>query len=277
MNSDSAFYIGTKHEVCEDYALHAPDHILVSDGCSSSPQTDCGARIVCLTASKYQTYKMPRAALAPLATKMGQLIGASEDSLDVTLLSGHFNNDGNFAIQMFGDGNIVFETKSGIMYVISANYKRSAPYYVSYLHDVENDKLWSNISGNSYEVKLIIIDGENIRTYKTDEKYSFNKDLIPSQDFSFSPKGNRLILDPSSIRWAALSSDGLEAFYEYIVTDTSKYLKPIPFLDVVQEFFKIRNTKGSFVQRRMNMFRKACERKGWYNGDDISVAIMSME
>ena len=46
--SDSYFKIGKTHLICQDYALHSEGHISLSDGCSSSPNTDIGSRLLCL-------------------------------------------------------------------------------------------------------------------------------------------------------------------------------------------------------------------------------------
>ncbi|HYO91642.1 MAG TPA: hypothetical protein VEQ40_08400, partial [Pyrinomonadaceae bacterium] len=61
MNADSAFLIGATHAVCQDYAvagngtpderaavsnLQANPYVILSDGCSSSPDTDIGARLL---------------------------------------------------------------------------------------------------------------------------------------------------------------------------------------------------------------------------------------
>ena len=61
MNADSAFRMGSTHAVCQDYAVAsawtaaahtdgaAPPprpYIILSDGCSSTPDTDVGARLL---------------------------------------------------------------------------------------------------------------------------------------------------------------------------------------------------------------------------------------
>jgi len=277
MKSDSAFYIGTTHEVCEDYAVSGDDFIIVSDGCSSSPKTDVGSRIACEVAVKYNAYKFPKLVLSPLTSKMAGLIGLPDHAMDVTFLSAHIEEE-KVIIQMIGDGNIIIKSKDGTMYVISAEYSRSAPYYISYMSSPENDKLWDGIPGNFYEIDYTIMDGGEPRTYKQDMNCSFNeKTFIPNSEFYFGPKMNRIVLDIKDVDWMALSSDGLRSFYEQIETETSSYSKSVPYLEVVKELFKIKNNNGRFIQRRLNKFRKACARKNWHNGDDISLAVMSME
>src|SRR5689334_13151177 len=49
MNSDCGFCIGDTHVVCQDYATaHGGEcaYAILADGCSSSPDTDIGARLL---------------------------------------------------------------------------------------------------------------------------------------------------------------------------------------------------------------------------------------
>jgi hypothetical protein len=54
MKADSYFEIGSTHQVCQDYALaYASDdfaYAIMSDGCTSSLNTDIGARLVSVIA-----------------------------------------------------------------------------------------------------------------------------------------------------------------------------------------------------------------------------------
>ena len=56
MNANSTFSIGKNHIVCEDYALAYTGPIItyaiVSDGCSSSPDVDFGARCLAMSAKR---------------------------------------------------------------------------------------------------------------------------------------------------------------------------------------------------------------------------------
>ena len=50
MNTDCAFYIGTTHEVCQDYALTGEYSVAIADGCSGSVLSDFGSRVLSVTA-----------------------------------------------------------------------------------------------------------------------------------------------------------------------------------------------------------------------------------
>ena len=160
------------------------------------------------------------------------------------------------------------------------SYAKSAPYYVSYYLSKNDDILWDKILNNKYTVEYTQItepDKEGIfftSVYNAPNNNFSPGHFIPNCDFSFSPKINKLALNIEDIEWIALSSDGLNSFYEQITTETSKYNKPIWYIDVIIELLKIKNTNGKFVQRRLNKFRKNCIKKNWYNADDISLSVL---
>src|SRR6476659_1428102 len=46
MNADATINIGATHALCQDYVIAKDRHVILSDGCSSSPDTDIGARLL---------------------------------------------------------------------------------------------------------------------------------------------------------------------------------------------------------------------------------------
>ncbi len=284
MKNDSAFYIGTTHKVCEDYAVNKNKIIVVSDGCSSSPNTDIGARIVCECAKEHsRTNWIKRNVIMYHAKQIISIMDVPKRALDVTLLTA-FEKDDKIIVETIGDGNIIFKTKDGILHVVSMNYARSAPYYMNYISDKEDDFAWSNIPDNDYTIEYSTIK-YNGKIDDDEDSYSIETHLNPDGgisvlnaildcSFSFSEKGNNIELDKKNIEWIALSSDGLESFYEKVATETSLVNKSVWYIDVIIDLLKINNTNGKFVQRRLNKFRKTCAKKNWYNADDVSLAIL---
>ena len=58
INVDHYMTIGSSHQVCEDYIISGTEpfpYIILSDGCSSSKDTDIGARILAQCAKNYLT------------------------------------------------------------------------------------------------------------------------------------------------------------------------------------------------------------------------------
>ena len=137
--------------------------------------------------------------------------------------------------------------------------------------------LWNKILDNEYTIEYTEIeDLDKNKSIKLINDKS-DKSFIPNCEFYFSPKINKLVLNKEDVEWVALSSDGLGSFYEQIETETSKYNKPINYIDVIIELLKIKNTNGRFIQRRLNKFRKDCIKKNWYHADDISLAVLYMD
>ena len=54
MNANCAINIGSTHALCQDYALARNDgpYVILSDGCSSSPDTDVGSRLLVKASEK---------------------------------------------------------------------------------------------------------------------------------------------------------------------------------------------------------------------------------
>jgi hypothetical protein len=276
---DSAFYIGTTHEKCEDYALHYENLIMISDGCSSSSNTDIGSRLICEVAKKYDSYKFRKGLLIPFCSKIVDMIGIPQESLDVTLLSAYVENNHIF-IEGTGDGNIIICTKNNILHILSMSYELSAPYYMSYILNKERDLLWQNIRNNKFKIVYTRTDLENTFFYQTtsNDNCEFNSGhlIFPYSLFRFSPTNGKVVLPTKDIKWVALSSDGLNSFYTKVRSETSDYTQSIDHVLVIRELMKIKNTNGKFVQRRMNKFRKTCEKLDWHNADDISLAVISL-
>src|SRR6266496_2217714 len=160
MNADSAFIIGASHTVCQDYAVaghslltqRAPDinsaatpYIILSDGCSSSPDTDIGARLLVKAAEQILL-----APLRPLANELAEMhkesarrallwagiAGLQPQALDATLLTVHFSDDG-LILGCSGDGVIALQSWAGELDVYVISYLSGYPLYPGYAHQPE--------------------------------------------------------------------------------------------------------------------------------------------
>src|SRR6185295_20387035 len=116
MNADSTFMIGTTHSVCQDYALannaSNASNVIVTDGCSTSPDTDIGARLLVRAASQLLSNQHSADVVAlhkeaaRLALEWTRDIGLQPESVDVTLLTAHLH-DGEVIVGASGDGLIL--------------------------------------------------------------------------------------------------------------------------------------------------------------------------
>ena len=69
---------GKTHKICEDYIIsgyNPAPYIILSDGCSSSKNTDVGARVLCHVAKQY------------LENSKDSIISINKDSMELILFS----------------------------------------------------------------------------------------------------------------------------------------------------------------------------------------------
>jgi hypothetical protein len=277
MNCDCAFYIGTTHEVCQDYAIANEDSIVVSDGCSGSLMTDVGSRVLSITASNKikeinSLSEFDEKECILLARPSVKMLNISYDCLDATLLASSVNED-YLDVMCCGDGVIVIKMEAGHSVVIDCAYSDSYPFYINYLcsqnqryeywmqnhnkRDITITYLLPNGEfkeiANDHEFKMMLVSGITIDTIE-------NKTLvkIPNKEHF--------------VKHISILSDGVHSFYETIKTETSRYNRSVDYLDVLKELLSFKNYNKAFVQRRINKFRKDCVKKNWANADDVSLA-----
>lgn len=282
--SDAAFVIGKTHKVCQDYAIvagrdSAPRSVWLSDGCSSSPNTDVGARLITHGVQQRLTTFRPavdaensatsqkefetliRKCLRS-ATRTGKSLGVPPDFLDATLLGLVSEQDSVYAV-LYGDGAAVFGRDDGMREVYRAHYGAGYPFYPAYLADRGRCACWRDVPGNEHTITKTTLfpDGRVGETRKipADAPWFFLRQPV---------KG---------LRFAAVLSDGIESFQNRIETETCSTFRPVDYLWAVQELTAFKNFNGEFVHRRLQSFEKECFRQGRHHNDDISLAAMSFE
>jgi len=279
MNTDCAFYIGTTHDICQDYALAGQKSIAVSDGCSGSPRSDIGSRVLTITAMNKMKEldsltNFDEKECILLARPAIKMLNIPNECLDATLLTATAYETGAMAL-CYGDGVIAVKIKDGNLIIIDCAYSDSYPFYINYLYDQTGRYSDWIQNHNKRDVAQTVLspEGEWISTESLHNDVGRIEDslgLIRSSD-------NRTIIEIVSrdeIEYIALMSDGVHSFYETITTGTSKCNKSLPYINVVQELLSFKNFNTSFVQRRMNKFRKNCAKKNWGNADDVSLAVI---
>lgn len=265
MNSDSAFYIGKTHQVCQDYAAHGISKTgmpfaIISDGCSSSPDTDFGSRLLVKSCANLFTnitgwYQSDHILVE--AIYQAQELNLPENAIDATLLTAQKLDDETYSISCAGDGVIAKIRKDGIIDVIQVEYPSGAPYYLSYLFAPERAVLFKEKFG----LKRIV------------KKYSIINDKICDLRIEEDESGSQYIFEEKVGDYVTLAvmSDGVLSFMEAVVTPTSKMSVPIPPEKILKELLAFKNYNSVFVQRRLQRFRKDCEEHGWFSTDDISL------
>jgi serine/threonine protein phosphatase PrpC len=266
MNTDCAINIGSTHSLCQDYVIarngsadSGGPYVILSDGCSSSPDTDIGARLLvrameqCLKTDGATAIEELHQNAARLALGWADSIGVASQSVDATLLTAHISGE-SLIVACSGDGVIMLESQTGLLdlYVISS--PSGYPYYPSYARQPER-------------LSELISNGRTTKEIK-----HFRRELIevttsdsPTEVFK---------LNASDYKFAAVASDGIDSFFRTQQSTTGKRIEDVCLLDVLQEFWSFKNFHGAFVERRLNRFMKDAHGNGWQHADDLSIGVI---
>lgn len=253
MNVDVFFTTGKTHTVCQDYAATAGnEYIVLSDGCSSSPHTDIGARLLCRIAVQDGILGACDRA-APL---LGALI-LPEQSLDATLLSAE-RKGGVVQVLMIGDGVVVGRRRDGVCKIIVVEYPSGAPRYPSYdLNPARRTRYFSEFGGQM-RITTTVDKEEVLDVPLKDEP-------VEPLVFDFPTEEYDLVL---------LFSDGVQSFHRPVPNSTCGATSPVPLTEVLAEMLAIKGFVGQFIVRRAKRFLKDASAKGWVHDDDFSVAAL---
>lgn len=253
MNTDSHFTIGKSHKVNQDYADHGSGFVLVSDGCSSSNNTDFGSRLLVKTYKNFINHEEGSFfhALEDSLHIINRL-RMSEESLDATLLSIK-TDDKKYYLQVSGDGFFAKVKNDGSIEYKSFSYPSGAPYYLNYINDMERMNKYKEL----YGTKLII------KTY--------NENLLLNQEEIENCFVYKFEESLDNIKYLSVMTDGIASFVQPNTNETSKSNIQVPEYNIIKELVGYKNSNGEFVKRRMHAFAKHCIINNWENIDDYSV------
>lgn len=264
MQLDSFFIIGKSHKVCEDYALcNSASHNFfgVSDGCSSSKDTDFGSRILLKSFEQNTSFMFDRKYIEAIwarAVNITDTLKMPVTCLDATINIGYNTQvEGVDAIQVIciGDGFIVAQMNDNSFELIEIEYDQNAPYYLSYVFDTDRKKQY--MAQN--QKKKVTIKEYNENLELTDEYPSTTDENIKVDEFS------KLWFPTSVYKSVSLFSDGLKTFIPH---DQTK--QKIPLAKIVKELISFPIINGEFVKRRCMKFIKTYPEHAFY--DDVSMA-----
>jgi hypothetical protein len=253
---DTFSKIGKSHQVCEDYIFSGDDpvkYIILSDGCSSSKNTEMGARILCHLAKQYLRYRKDDYRFPYLdydemglwiihnAELTAKHMGLEKTCLDATLIVA-FEFKAKVHVYIFGDGTIVTQNQDGMTSVSEIEFTSNAPYYLSYKIDPERMASFHKM-GQDLIIKTTITNiNENKYAYDFKCRFKFRLEKFPK---------------------ILIASDGMSSFI--------KNGEPEQTLNIANEFLNFKSTKGEFLKRRLKRALKVYEKNGLYNYDDLSV------
>jgi len=268
MNTNSTYYIGKDHIVCEDYALtgNLQDRItfaIVCDGCSASPDVDFGARVLAMAARETFQYILSvedglfpgmNPEISPARFGLMTINKANEvcrsfrhlhpQALDATLLVA-WVQDKKLNAYLYGDGVLVHRKNTSVN-TVHIGLTSGAPDYLSYNLDKQRLNGYNSLKDNVKEIACTT-NGETIQVNgKPFEPYVLSCDVTEGDVIS-------------------VISDGINSF-RHANND------PILWTELVDEFTGYKNFEGEFVQRRLAAFNRKCLKEGIIHSDDISIA-----
>ena len=260
MNFNHLFRKGSTHKVCQDYSLTRESEIcklaLMSDGCSGSPDTDFGSRLLVSNMAKlmqnstFQDISFACQLASINASRDAFSLGYSSRCLDATLGGIYYDKSSNKVDAfLYGDGVVILKSPDTDYITV---YKRSfytdsgqeMPVYPIYKH------LNLDISHINYKFEQFLV-------YK-DRTEVLNGYDGPAEQKAFwiSP----VIWD---IEFLAVCSDGINTFI--------KNKDAFDFSTVIRELFFIKNKKGEYLERHYNFLLSDYKID---HSDDLSIVSM---
>jgi hypothetical protein len=278
MNSGCAMYIGKTHRICQDYAMTGThpngEFAILADGCSSSEDSDIGARLLVRSASRELELRRvidPRLlgtgpfylACLQRSSSCSQSLGLSPVALDATLLMVHATKR-RFIATCYGDGIVALGRADGSIEAHSIQFENGFPNFPSYLLDpVRRQHYETHDKGTQHITTWTLADGavQKTNTVKTDQPISLWQG------------------DCADYHFVALISDGAHTFEQMTEVGALKTPTPVPVPaeEILVELLAFKSFRGEFVRRRLQTFLRQCEVNARYHNDDFSVGAVFFE
>lgn len=262
--TDTFLEMGSQHKVCEDYIIkgnYPTPYIILADGCSSSNNSEMGARILCHLAKQYLKYRKDDLHeldqrktgnwIIHNAEMTARQLGLSTSCLDATLIIA-FQLENRIQIFMYGDGVIIRKIRD-LTEVTTIDFApANAPFYLSYLVDQERFDCYHDMKNEL--VKTIFHNGE----LKSSETFAYDAQIFF--------KGN-------AFDTLFICSDGISSFISGDRTER----KLISHMEILPNLMSFKNTKGEFLKRRAGKELKTLSKSGIHHYDDLSIGAFHYE
>lgn len=247
----SGFVMGQTHTVCQDYAYHEGCLALLSDGCSGSPHTDMGSRMLVHAArGHFRAFGAidPTSSII-LANGMVASMGLPVEALDATLIGVYEDEQAGMLRGVIqGDGHLLARRREDSVWeTFTLDHPSNAPYYPSYGASPARDQRYREVYGVETHVTSTV---DRVEV----------KDTCPGRlEVSFPCQKYDMLCG---------ASDGLSD-----IVDADR--NPVPLDVVVGELLTFRVISQGFVERRLRKFvRRQAGKLGWKNNDDISLCLV---
>jgi hypothetical protein len=256
LHYDHYHTIGLTHQVCQDYVVSGEEptpFIVLSDGCSSSPNSEIGAKILTLTTQQilknadqwpldYADFGQQLINTALNVTKRLQL---SDGVLDATVMLAFLQED-NIMVYVYGDGCLLFTDHDGNIGTIEVVFTHNAPFYLTYW--VNKERLLEYAM--SEPEPLLLRDSVN----GLSEPKAFQTPLI----FSLPLKKYKFI---------GIASDGASHFVDI------KKSEKMPLYGIATNLLAFPDTSNEFIKRHTIDVLAQQAKIGIYPIDDLSIGV----
>jgi len=250
MEADAHFIMGSTHGVCQDYALAGRAGsrwaAIVCDGCSSSPDTDLGARVL---ARAFLAALMRQAVVTEaidhalaVASEVIANLSLPHDALDTTLCGWVIENDVAHGF-IHGDGLLAIRRAGGDE-IHQAAQPANAPDYPSYRCDPGRAQAHHLKYGAD---TIITISGHAPTTFSVQREY-------------------RVELPLAGISALAVFSDG--------AATVSNGSETLPATAVVDALTRFPQANGTFLNRRIRRQVRDWAKTGFAPTDDLAGAAL---
>lgn len=264
MGADCFFRMGSTHQVCQDYARAGESggytFAALSDGCSSSPDTDFGARFLVQAFTQEVRDGQFTEEIASRAAWMSAAAGLPRSCLDATLLAAYLDREAYIRVVRTGDGVVAWRGRDGNWRYEQVSFGSNAPRYLSY-------KLDPRLEARQLELSPTVVRHSGSRE-RDETEWITTEVEQPSRN---SPTGiERWSLPIEMVDTAIVFSDGVESFVDASGT-------AVPLERVLDELLAFKVMHGEFLSRRCTRFLKDCAKRGWAHTDDFSAAGIHIE
>lgn len=285
MHADAAFSIGKTHTVCQDYALawNGPElsFAIVADGCSGSPDTDIGARLIARAAAKtFRWSHLGTLTDSGLAAEMSRYIypwikglelkGSSVDATCLAVVA----SGGLVKAYVLGDGWIFAERRDGSLEVTRSSFvtdhpSNGFPVYPSL-------RWWGGFN------RAAIMEANHLtrwdwllESWVVRDGVWEPRSPVSWQITSALECGVVYQYDAADYRLIGALSDGADSFMRTVATTTSKQIMDTPFQEVAAKLLRFPEIEGPFATQRLKRFEKDCLKSGLFHSDDLAMAVVS--
>jgi hypothetical protein len=242
-HADSYFEIGAGHKVCQDYATHSEKKAVLSDGCSSMPDTDIGARLICK--NELAVFPLAMDNLVAQASFIGIPLNAFHATRMQVRLDDQDPSGPLIRVDMEGDGYLIVRGLTpGDVTVLRIEFHNNAPWYPIYQH---------TLTGYHRFVSV--------------ETHLTPKLVVSHEDCSGQRRIKSCTLDARLVDFVAVCSDGLGTFTDSNGTKQHE-------LALAYDLADVKIVSGEFIKRRVG----ALKRKNWAglsHDDDFSIAVLA--